>query len=177
MNAPFAPGPVRGWWWRSTQAQRLAVAGLGAALGLALLIGAFTALPTTAREVAATPPLRPIPSLTTIILTTPSATVTSTTTVTSGTSKVDTSTTTAPSTTPTTSTVTTSSRTSRPTTTEPSTTTVEPTAPTTTTDDDVQRDVRVGQPCSPEGASGTTLLGIAVTCVANPNGKLKWRVA
>jgi cytoskeletal protein RodZ len=157
---------VRAWWWRSTQAQRLAVAGVGTVLGLALLIGAFAWMPTGGPPQAATPP-GPITPLSTIAATsTTTTTVTSTTTITS---TVDTTTTTTPATT----TVTTTPQLPPPITIGPPITTIEP----TTTIDDVQYGARVGTPCAPEGARGMTLLGVGVVCVAGPNGRLKWRKA
>ncbi|WP_345029430.1 thermonuclease family protein [Kutzneria kofuensis] len=38
-----------------------------------------------------------------------------------------------------------------------------------------QSDVQVGQPCSPEGASGVTSQGQAVTCVQGMDGQTRWR--
>ena len=170
MDGTLAAGPVRGWWWRSTQVQRLAVAGVGAVLGLALLIGAFAWMPTSGPPQAA-PPLTPIAPIPTIAATsTTTTTVTSTTTVTTTTtSTVDTTTTT---TTPATTTVTTTPQLPPPITFDPPITTIEP---TTTTDDDVQYGVRAGTPCAPEGARGMTLLGVSVVCTAGSSGKLKWR--
>ena len=170
MDGTFGPGPVRGWWWRSTQTQRLAVAGVGAALGLALLIGAFAWIPTGGPPQAAPLPL--IAPLSTIAATsTTTTTVTSTTTVTTTTtSPVDTTTTT---TTPAATTVTTTPQLPPPITIGPPIITTEP----TTTTDDVQYGARVGMPCAPEGARGMTLLGVGVVCEAGPNGKLKWRKA
>jgi hypothetical protein len=163
MDGTFAPGPVRGWWWRSTRTQRLAVAGVGAALGLALLVGAFAWMPTGGPPQAAAP--TPVTPLSTIAVTSATTTtVTSTTTVTT-TSPVDTTTTT---TTPaTTTTVTTTPQL------PPPITTVEP----TTTTDDIQYGVRAGMPCAPEGARGMTLLGVDVVCTAGSKGKLRWRKA
>jgi cytoskeletal protein RodZ len=169
MDGTLAPGRVRGWWWRSTRAQRMAVAGVGAALGLALLIGAFAWMPTSGPPQAAPPPT-PVTPLSTIAATSTTTTVTSTTTVaTTTTSTVDTTTTT---TTP--ATTVTTTRQLPPITIEPPITTIEPTS---TTDDDVQYGVRGGMPCAPEGARGMTLLGVDMVCVAGSNGKLKWRKA
>lgn len=165
MDGSFAPGPVRGWWWRSSRAQRLAVAGVGAVLGLALLIGAFAGMPTGGPQGVAATPLVPIPPLTTIAATTTTTTVTTTTATT--TSTVDRTTTTSPS--PTTTTVTTTPP--PPTTIGPPITTIEP--PTTT--DEIQYGVRAGMPCAPEGAIGVTPAGIPVVCMPGATGKLKWR--
>src|SRR4051812_46685900 len=41
----FDPGPLRGWWWRSSQRQRLTVVGAGAAISLTLLAGALLDVP------------------------------------------------------------------------------------------------------------------------------------
>ncbi|MFC0541819.1 hypothetical protein [Kutzneria chonburiensis] len=165
MDGTLAPGRVRGWWWRSTRAQRMAVAGVGAALGLALLIGAFAWMPTGGPPEAAPPPTPVIP-LSTIAATSTTTTVTSTTTV-ATTTTVDTTTT------PATTTVTTTPQLPPPITIGPPITTIEP----TTTTDDVQYGVRGGMPCAPEGARGMTLLGVDMVCVAGSNGKLKWRKA
>jgi hypothetical protein len=167
MDGSFAPGPVRGWWWRSSRVQRLAVAGVGALLGLALLIGAFAGMPTGGPQGVAAPPLVPIPPLTTIAATTTTTTVTSTTTTTaSTTSTVDKTTTTSSS--QTTTTVTTTQP-------LPPTTIGPPTTIPPTTTDEVQYGVRAGAPCAPEGAIGVTTSGLPVMCMPGTNGKLKWR--
>jgi endonuclease YncB( thermonuclease family) len=44
-----------------------------------------------------------------------------------------------------------------------------------TTDSGGQGNVQVGQPCSPEGATGVTAQGQAVRCVRGPGGQTKWR--
>jgi endonuclease YncB( thermonuclease family) len=59
------------------------------------------------------------------------------------------------------------------TTSAPATTTTSDEPPVTTTSGDDQ--VRVGQPCSPEGATAITPQGQAVTCVRGPGGNDKWR--
>ena len=165
MDGTFAPGRVRGWWWGSTRAQRAAVAGVGAALGLALLIGAFAWMPTGGPPQAAPPiPVTPLPTIAATSATTTTVTATTTTT-----SPVDTTTTT---TTPATTTVTTTPQ-LPPITIDPPITTIEP----TTTTDDVQYGARVGMPCAPEGARGMTLLGVDVMCTAGSKGKLRWRKA
>jgi len=89
MDETFGTGLVRGWWWRSTRAQRLAVAGVGAALGLALLVGAFAWMPTGGPPQAAAP--TPVTPLLTIAAT---STTTTTVAATTTTSTVDTTTTT-----------------------------------------------------------------------------------
>jgi hypothetical protein len=54
------------------------------------------------------------------------------------------------------------------------TTTVTPTPPP---DDDVQRNVRVGDPCTPEGAHGITDKGQSVVCTAKAGAPAKWKKA
>ncbi|MFC0434762.1 hypothetical protein [Kutzneria buriramensis] len=168
MDGSFAPGPVRGWWWRSSRVQRLAVAGVAAVLGLALLIGAFAGMPTGGQQSVAATPLVPIPPLTTIAATT-TTTVTSTTTATTTTTTSTVDTTTTASSSPTTTAVTTTHP-LPPITIGPPITTIPP-----TTTDDIQYGVRMGMPCSPEGAVGVTTLGIPVVCMPGSNGRLKWR--
>lgn len=172
------PGPLRGWWWRSTQGQRLAVAGAGAAISLTVLAGAVLGVPTSPR----TPQGSASVPLTTAV--DQSGSVTGTTTpgpddptsngvaaATSRPSKADTSGTKAEVTsTQDSPATTTTAELESPTHGVPPPTT---TAPTTTTD--VQRGVHVGEPCSPAGASGITVEGLAVTCLPGPEGKLKWR--
>jgi hypothetical protein len=55
------------------------------------------------------------------------------------------------------------------------TTSATATDPPTTTDSGDQGSVQVGQPCSPEGATGVTSKGQAVRCERGPGGQDKWR--
>ena len=164
---PLDPGPVRGWWWRSSQAQRLAVAGVGAALPTVLLVGALLNVPTSAQPAWGPPPsgisLNPVE--TSDATTTPGSTSRHSATPGTKPSTTDaTSTSSAPTTTPTTTTT----DVAGPTTTVPTTT------DTTTTVDD-QPDIRVGRPCAPEGATAVTVQGQTVTCAVAAKGQLRWR--
>jgi hypothetical protein len=172
------PGPLRGWWWRSSQVHRLAVVSAGTAVAVVLLASGLLGAPrwTTRPQGGA---YLPLTTLSTAIATNTGTTVSGSgdptgggsATATDGPPKVSTTGTSsvAPATQP--ASATTTSAAAESTTAGPSTTTTN--AATTTID--VQRGVRVGEPCSPEGATGITVQGQTVTCVADPRGKAKWR--
>lgn len=65
----------------------------------------------------------------------------------------------------------------RPTTTSPTTTPPSSPGPPTTPPDGIQRNVRQGAPCSPEGAFGLTARGQLVVCTTGIDGRPRWRKA